>query len=44
MNSLYENPTMSNEPYEDEIEHDPFEFPQDDEIPFSKLSSDPTIW
>jgi hypothetical protein len=43
-NSLGEDPIMSNEPEVDEVEHDPFEFPHDDEIPFSKLLSDPMVW
>jgi hypothetical protein len=34
-----EDPTTSNEPNEDEVEHEPFEFPHDDEIPFSKRLS-----
>jgi len=38
-NSSSENPIMLDELEEDEIEHDPFEFPHDDEIPFSRLLS-----
>jgi hypothetical protein len=32
------------EPNENEIKHDPFEFPHDDEIPFSKLLFDLIVW
>jgi hypothetical protein len=42
--SLNENPITLNEPDEDEVEHDPFEFPHDDKIPFSRLLSDSNIW
>jgi hypothetical protein len=35
---------MSNELNEDEVKHDPFEFLHDDEIPFSRLLFDLTIW
>jgi len=42
--SLNENPTSSNELDEDEVEHDPFEFLHDDEIPFSRLLFDLTTW
>ncbi len=38
-NSLGEDPTTLNEPNEDEVEHEPFEFPHNDEIPFSRLLS-----
>jgi hypothetical protein len=41
--SLGENPITSNELDEDEVEHDPFEFHLNDEIPFSKLLSDPMV-
>jgi hypothetical protein len=43
-NSLDKDPTTSNELDENEVEHDPFEFPHDDEIPFSRLLSNSTIW
>jgi hypothetical protein len=33
-----------NELDEDEVEHDPFEFPNDDEIPFSRLLSHLMVW
>jgi hypothetical protein len=33
-----------NEPNENEIKHDPFEFPHDDKIPFSKLLSNMIVW
>jgi hypothetical protein len=39
-----EDAITSNEPDEDEVEHDPFEFPHNDKIPFSILLSDLTIW
>jgi len=42
--SSNENPITSNESDEDEVEHDPFEFLHDDEIPFSELLFDSTIW
>jgi hypothetical protein len=35
---------MFDELDKDEIEHDPFEFPHDDKIPFSRLLFDSTIW
>jgi hypothetical protein len=38
--SSNEDPIALDEPDEDEVEHDPFEFPHDDKIPFSKLLSD----
>jgi hypothetical protein len=42
---LGEDPIAPNEPYEDyEIKHDPFEFSIDDEIPFSRLLFDLTVW
>ncbi len=43
-NSLDEDPTTSEEPDDDEIKHDPFEFPHDDEIPFSRLLSNLMVW
>jgi len=43
-NSLDKDPTTSNELDENEVKHDPFEFPHDDEIPFSRLLSNSTIW
>jgi hypothetical protein len=42
--SLDKDPTTSNELDEDEIEHDPFEFLHGDEIPFSRLLFNLTIW
>ncbi len=42
--SSNENPITSNESDEDEVEHDPFEFLHDDEIPFSELLFDSMIW
>ncbi len=42
--SLDKDPTTSNELDENEIKHDPFEFLHDDEIPFSRLLSNSTIW
>jgi hypothetical protein len=41
--SLGDNPIMANELEEDEVKHEPFEFPHDDEIPFSRLFSEPTV-
>jgi hypothetical protein len=41
---LDEDPITSNESDEDEVKHDPFEFLHDDEIPFSRLLFDLTIW
>ncbi len=43
-NSSYEDPIMSNEPNEDEVKHDPFEFLHDDKIPFSRLLCDMMVW
>jgi hypothetical protein len=37
--SLGEDSITSNELNEDEVEHNPFEFPHDDEIPCSRLLS-----
>jgi hypothetical protein len=42
--SLDKDPTGLDEPYEDEVKCDPFEFPHDDEIPFSRLLSDLMVW
>jgi hypothetical protein len=39
-----EDPILLDELDEDKVEHDPFEFLHDDEIPFSKLLFDLTIW
>ncbi len=39
-----EDPIMSSELEEDEIKHGPFEFPHDDEIPFSKLLFNLMVW
>ncbi len=36
-NSSGKDPIASNEPNEDEMKHNPFEFPHDDEIQRSKL-------
>jgi hypothetical protein len=41
---LNEDPIALYEPNEDEVKHDPFEFPHDNDIPFSRLFYDPTIW
>jgi len=43
-NSSGENPITSDELNEDEIKHDPFEFPRDEEIPFSRLLYDMIVW
>ncbi len=43
-NSLGENPITSDELNEDEVKHDPFEFPHDEEIPFSRLLYDMIVW
>jgi hypothetical protein len=43
-NSSSEDPIALDELNEDEVKHDPFEFPHDDEIQFSRLLFDPTIW
>jgi hypothetical protein len=43
-NSLDKYSKASNEPNEDEIKHDPFEFFHDDEIPFSRLLSNLMVW
>jgi len=42
-NSSNKNPITSNEPNEDEVGHDPFEFSNDDENLFSRLLSDPMV-
>jgi hypothetical protein len=42
--SLSEDPTTLDELDEDEVKHDPFEFPHDDEIPFSRLLFDLMVW
>jgi hypothetical protein len=48
--SAYENnlsnkdPIALDEPNENEVEHDPFEFPLDNKIPFSRLLFDPIVW
>jgi hypothetical protein len=43
--SLGEDPIALDKPYEDyEIKHDPFEFSNDDEIPFSRLLFVLTVW
>ncbi len=39
-----EDPTMLDERDEDEVKHDPFEFPHDDEIPFSRLLFNSMVW
>jgi hypothetical protein len=38
------DPIMLSEPNEDEVEHEPLEFPHDDKIPFSRLLSDLMVW
>jgi hypothetical protein len=43
-NSLEEDSTTWDELDEDEVKHDPFEFPHDDEIPFSRLLSNMMVW
>ncbi len=43
-NSSDEDPTTSKEPNEDEVKHDPFEFLDDDKIPFSKLLFNSMVW
>jgi len=42
--SSSENLITSDGPDEDEVKHDPFELPHDDEIPLSILLFDPTVW
>jgi len=42
--SSREDLITSNGPDEDEVKHDPFEFPHDHEIPFSRLLFDPMVW
>jgi hypothetical protein len=42
--SLSEDPTTLDELDEDEVKHDPFEFPHDDKIPFSRLLFDLMVW
>jgi hypothetical protein len=42
--SSYKDLITLNEPNGNEIKHDPFEFPHDDEIPFSKLLFDVIVW
>jgi hypothetical protein len=39
-----QDPIVSNEPNENEVEHNPFEFPLDDKTPFSKLLSGSMVW
>jgi hypothetical protein len=39
-----EDPIMLDELNEDEVEHDPFEFPHNDKIPFSRLLYDLIVW
>jgi hypothetical protein len=43
-NSLEEDPTTWDELNEVKVNHDPFEFPHDDEIPFSRLLSNMMVW
>jgi hypothetical protein len=43
-NSSNKDLIVSNELDEDEIEHDPFEFSHDNEIPFSRLLSNLMVW
>ncbi len=42
--SSSEDPIMLDESNEDEVKDDPFEFPHDDKIPFSRLLYDLTVW
>jgi hypothetical protein len=42
--SLSGDPTTLDELDEDEVKHDPFEFPHDDEIPFSRFLFDLMVW
>ncbi len=42
--SVGEDPIMLDEPYEDEVEHDPFEFFHDDKILFSRLLFNEMVW
>jgi hypothetical protein len=44
VNSSNKDPTTLDELNEDQIKQDPFELSHDDEIPFSKLFSDLTVW
>jgi hypothetical protein len=41
--SLGEDPIVSNAFNEDEVKHDPFEFPNDDDILFSRLLSNSLV-
>jgi hypothetical protein len=41
--SSSKDPIVSNEPNEVEIKHDPFKFPNDNNLLFSRLLSDSTI-
>ncbi len=43
-NSLDKDSKTSNELDENEVKHDPLEFPHDDKIPFSRLLFNLTIW
>jgi hypothetical protein len=42
--SLGEDPMMSDEFDDDEVEHDPFEFLNDDDTLFSRLLSNSLVW
>jgi hypothetical protein len=42
--SLGKDPIMSYEFDEDEVKHDPFEFPNDNNILFSRLLSNSLVW
>jgi hypothetical protein len=42
--SSSEDPTTLDELDEDEVKHDPFEFPHEDKIPFSRLLFDLMVW
>ncbi len=42
--SLNENLIMSNELDEDATKHDPIQFPNDDDISFSRLLFDSIVW
>jgi hypothetical protein len=44
IDSIGEDLIMLNEPYEDEVKHDPFEFSDDDKILFSRLLYNSMVW
>jgi hypothetical protein len=41
--SSSKDPIVLDKPNENEVKHDPFEFLHDDEIPFSRLLSNPMV-